>query len=159
MKYVIIFENLNNANWLLKNTSFSSSHEIKAFIPASNTECTKVIKFMPSDLTCKHLFYKLIISQYVLSVRRFRLPKGFPLQSVSLIFASNILPAQVSCGLCTLPVEKYIKPVLQCYKCKSFSHTTKYYKSNVVCLVCSQEHLYKDCTNVNKDNKDILRML
>ncbi|KAL0833112.1 hypothetical protein ABMA28_001222 [Loxostege sticticalis] len=132
---------------------FLSLHEVKAFIPASTSESTGVIKFIPTDLSCKHLFDKLISTQEILSVRRFtkKTPDGIvPLQTVTVTFSGNILPAHVSYGLCTLPVEQYIKPVIQCFKCMGFGHTTKFCKRNVVCSVCSQSHHFKDCTNKDK---------
>ncbi|KAL0882470.1 hypothetical protein ABMA27_000942 [Loxostege sticticalis] len=153
LRYAIIFDSPKNANSLLTNTEFLSLHEVKAFIPASTSESTGVIKFIPTDLSCKHLFDKLISTQEILSVRRFtkKTPDGIvPLQTVTVTFSGNILPAHVSYGLCTLPVEQYIKPVIQCFKCMGFGHTTKFCKRNVVCSVCSQSHHFKDCTNKDK---------
>jgi hypothetical protein len=153
LKYAIIFDNPKNANSLLTNKSFLASHEIKAFIPAYNSECTGVIKYIPTDLTCKHLFDKLISSQEILAVRRFtkKTSEGIiPLQTVSVTFSGNILPTHVNYGLCLVPVEQYIRPVMQCYKCLGFGHTTKYCKREVVCSICSEAHSFKECTSSDK---------
>ncbi|CAG9790271.1 unnamed protein product [Diatraea saccharalis] len=153
LRYAVIFDNAKNANSLLSNSSFLSLHEIKAFIPAATSECIGIIKYIPVDLSCKHLFDKLISSQEILAVRRFtrRTPDGIvPLQTVSVTFAGNVLPERVNYGLCLVPVEEYIKPVLQCYKCMGFGHTTKFCKRNIVCSICSESHSYKECTNTNK---------
>ncbi|CAH0401723.1 unnamed protein product [Chilo suppressalis] len=153
LRYTVIFDNAKNANSLLANSTFLASHEIKAFIPASTSECIGVIKFIPTDLSCKHLFDKLISSQEIFAVRRFtkRTPEGIvPLQTVSITFAGNILPEHVNYGLCVVPVEQYIKPVIQCYKCMGFGHTTKFCKRNIVCSICSESHSFKDCSNTDK---------
>ncbi|XP_063821225.1 uncharacterized protein LOC135071366 [Ostrinia nubilalis] len=153
MRYAVIFDNAKNANALLFNSTFLSSHDIKAFIPAATSECIGVIRYIPTDLSCKHLFDKLLSSQEILAVRRFtkRTPEGIiPLQTVSLTFAENVLPEHVNYGLSIVPVTEYIKPVMQCYKCMAFGHTTKFCKRNIVCSICSQPHSYKECTNANK---------
>ncbi|KAL0902064.1 hypothetical protein ABMA27_000024 [Loxostege sticticalis] len=153
LRYAVIFDNAKNANSLLKNSTFLLSHDIKAFIPAATSECVGVLKYIPTDLSCKHLFDKLISSQEILAVRRFtkRSPEGItPLQTVSVTFSGNVLPEHVNYGLCIVPVEAYIKPVVQCYKCMAFGHTTKFCKRNIVCSICSQPHSFKECTNVNK---------
>lgn len=46
----------------------------------------------------------------------------------------------VNYGLCLIPIEEYIKPLLQSYKCMAFGHTTEFYKRNIVCSICSESH-------------------
>ncbi|XP_072942951.1 uncharacterized protein [Epargyreus clarus] len=149
-KYAVIFDSAKSANALLRDSSFLNVNELKAFIPASTSESIGVIKFVPTDLSNKVLFDKLSSRQDILAVRRFmkKTHEGLiPLTTISVTFASNILPDHVNFDLCQLRVEPYIRPIVQCYKCMAFGHTTKYCRHNVVCSICSQAHYYKECTN------------
>jgi hypothetical protein len=147
-KYGVIFDNAKNANGLLSNSHFLKSHDLKAYIPASNAECIGVIKFVPTELSNKTLFNKLVSSQEILGIRRFtkKTTDGIiPLKTVSVTFAGNILPDYVVYELCALRVEPYIRPVLQCYKCMNFGHTSKFCKKTTICSICGGDHSFKDC--------------
>lgn len=151
-KYAAIFDNAKNANALLNNTNFLKIHEMKAYIPASIAESIGVIRFVPTDLSNKHLFNKLVSSQEILGVRRFMKKTGegiLPLQTVSVTFAGNILPEYVTYELCALRVEPYIRPVIQCFKCLNFGHMSKFCKKMTVCSICGQSHSYKECENID----------
>lgn len=151
-KYAVMFDNAKNANNLINNSNFLKNHEIKAYIPASEAECIGVIKFVPTEISNKKLFNKLTASQEILSIRRFtkKTPTGIvPLQTVSITFAGNMLPEYVTYELCALRVEPYVRPVLQCYNCMSFGHTSKFCKKATVCSICGNSHSYKDCDKPN----------
>ncbi|RVE42872.1 hypothetical protein evm_012490 [Chilo suppressalis] len=112
-KYAVIFDNSKNGNALLNNTNFLKNHELKAYIPASQAECIGVVKFVPTEISNKTLFNKLISSQEILGIRRFtkKTPEGIvPLKTVSITFAGNILPDYVTFDLCALRVEPYVRP-------------------------------------------------
>lgn len=46
----------------------------------------------------------------------------------------------------SLPVELYIYPTIQCYKCCRYGHTKVNCRSNPRCYKCSKDHFGENCT-------------
>ena len=61
-------------------------------------------------------------------------------QVVILIFLRSSVPQRVKINLVNFPVENYIYPVVQCFKCLRYGHTNKQCKGNKRCSLCSEEH-------------------
>jgi hypothetical protein len=65
--------------------------------------------------------------------------------AVKLTFGSQTLPDSVLIGYLNFKVTPYVDRPLQCYKCQGFGHSSKWCNAREVCLVCSGEHMLKDC--------------
>lgn len=62
-------------------------------------------------------------------------------QMVIVNFTGNIIPDKVRINLTYFPVEPYIQPVVQCFKCLRYGHTAKLCKSKTQrCKSCSEVH-------------------
>ena len=68
-----------------------------------------------------------------------------PTQTVVLTFDGQILPSRVYCFYSALPVEKYMYPTIQCYKCCRYGHTRTLCRSSPRCYKCGLDHPGDGC--------------
>lgn len=149
-KLKIIFKQATDANDLLSNEHSLEKIGIKAFIPASFVEKIGVIQHVSTELSNEELFRKLSGENEIVAVRRFMKKvdgEMVPLKTVTVTFVTGVLPQCIYLDHWRMPVNTYVPPVMQCYRCMKFNHTAKVCKNQQVCSVCSGDHQYKDCTN------------
>lgn len=147
-KIVVIFKLANTANNFLSNTAFLKKYNLRAYIPAAQIERNGVIRFVPTNISCKELYSKLSSICEIIAVRRFTKKVGqerVPLQTVSLTFLTNNLPDNVQYDLFSYRVFEYIQPLQQCYRCFKFNHSAKVCNGKQRCSCCAGDHKYTDC--------------
>lgn len=152
-KIAVIFKQYNTANNFLTNNVFLDKYKLKAFIPAAQIEKTGIIRYVPTNISNKELYYKLSSTYEIIAVRRFFRKvnnEKVPLQTVSITFLANMLPDSVQYDLFSYRVFEYIPPLQQCYRCFKFNHSAKVCNGKQRCSVCSGEHYYKDCDKPNE---------
>ena len=160
-KIGITFDLSNNANVFLQNKKLLDELNMKATIPAMDTEVTGVLTSVPTDLSNKKIFTMIGSSRGVIQVRRFmrrvRNDGGEvsyqPTQTVAVTFASTELPQYVYLDSWRHEVNVYIPPVKQCLQCMKYGHIAKYCRNSMVCSICSQSHHFKACTEDPKNAK------
>lgn len=76
-----------------------------------------------------------------------------PSQSVVLTFDSKDLPQNVTMFNVSLPVELYVFPTVQCYKCCRFGHTKNLCRSEPRCFKCSSSHSGDSCDKAEENYK------
>lgn len=148
-KIIVTFNQHNYANNLINNEVFLKNNNIKAYIPAQYVEKIGVLRFVPTDVSNKTLFQKLSSEFEIISVKRFMKKTNnvlTPLQTVSIVFLTDILPSYVYLDMWRFKVSTYIPPLLQCYKCLRFNHSTKICNGSQKCSQCAGDHLYKECS-------------
>lgn len=149
-KLKIVFKQATDANDLLSNVLALEKIGIKAFIPSAFVEKVGVIQHVSTELSNEELFRKLSGENEIVAVRRFMKKvdgEMEPLKTVTVTFVTDVLPQCVYLDHWRMPVNTYVPPVMQCYRCMKFNHTAKVCKNQQVCSVCSGDHQYKDCTN------------
>lgn len=157
-KIGIIFDKPSMANACLANQAFLDEFDLKATIPASPTEITGVITSVPINLSNKKIYTSLQGTSKIIYVRRFMKKMNIddkfilqPTTTVSITFASTVLPESVDMNLWRFPVSPYIPPVKQCFRCLRFGHIAKFCKNACKCSICGDSHNYKEC-NIDSKN-------
>lgn len=152
-KVGITFDLSNNANVFIQNNDLLDELDLKASIPAKDTEVTGVLTSVPSELSNKKIFSLIGSSRNVIQVRRFmrkvRTVDGSvsfePTQTVAVTFASTQLPEFVNLDNWRHEVKQYIPPIKQCLKCLRYGHIAKFCRNAEVCSICTGNHCYKTC--------------
>lgn len=154
-KIGVVFEKPTLANAFLGNSTFLTDYQLNASIPANSTEITGVVSSVPTDMTNKKIFEALSSNKKIICVRRIMKKVKIennkyvlqPTQAVAITFASSSsLPEHVYLKKWRLPVQVYVPPVKQCFRCLRYGHMAKYCKNNVRCSICTEGHSFKECT-------------
>lgn len=83
--------------------------------------------------------------------------KEVPRQLVSISFLGTALPREVVINSCIFPVEPFIYPVIQCYKCLRYGHMQQQCKGTNRCKDCGEGHegecpFLSKCIHCGSDN-------
>ena len=62
-------------------------------------------------------------------------------------FETNLLPEHVEFMWEIFKVTPFADHPWQCFKCQKFGHNAKFCTSNQKCVICSEDHSYKECPN------------
>lgn len=170
-KFKIKTNSLATANEIILNEGFRSLYKIN--VPYDLCEVKGVVP-IGSEYSEKELFdyvevkhkpeygiIEYIDEMTILEVRRLsrRCPDSIDpkrrvdIDKVVLTFSGSILPSHVKIDGIVYPVSSYTEPVLQCYKCFRYKHTTKACnKTKLLCRNCSKSHptndkINSDCTS------------
>lgn len=159
-KLKIITKSLKTANTIIKDEELRSLYRVN--VPFDLCEVKGVVG-IPVDYSEKEIFDYTNIKHKaefgfiehleklsVLEVRRNMrtvtdkesgAKSRVDVNSVVITFPGTILPSHVELDGLVYPVKSFIEPVLQCYKCFKFKHTTKSCrKKNMLCRKCSKAH-------------------
>lgn len=146
----IFFKERSNANNFLLNNNLLIANEWTAKIPYNNIETQGIIR-VPVDLSEEELLENLKTSVDILGVKRFmkKQPDGsfLPLRTVLVTFLSSSRPDHVTYEHMWFDVSEYIRPLLQCFTCYKFNHSSGSCKVNQVCSICAGSHNFKACTD------------
>lgn len=161
-KVGILFDKPTLANSCLANKTFLDEFNLKASIPAFTTEVTGVITSVPTNLSNEKIYATIKTSKKIIYIRRFMRKKEVdnkfilqPTTTVSITFATTVLPESIDLNLWRFPVSPYIPPVKQCFHCLRFGHLAKFCKNALKCSICGNSHNYKDC-NIDIKNATCL---
>lgn len=138
---------------LLNNMTKIGQHEVKVTKPPQTMSGLQgVISGVPLDTPEADILsalgkYKVISAQRITKKMNGGDQKTF---SVKLCFSGSELPEYVILGYCRYPVKIYVKPVIQCYKCRRFFHFANECRSKQRCARCGEEHATPECS-ANRD--------
>ncbi|KAH9360249.1 hypothetical protein HPB48_019833 [Haemaphysalis longicornis] len=125
---------------------------INALIPESYMKTLGKIKDVPIDYSDEDLL-EYLKERGVIAVRRQRTWKMNEDGSISMRPLPNVflqfrpdkpMPHRVP-RFTMYPVEKYIEPVVRCYKCQRYGHIARTCRGTLRCKTCSGPHDYKEC--------------
>lgn len=160
-KLKIITEDLNTANLLLKDKQFIDAYRVSVNFDDVETKGVVGIPFEDDDgssiseetifnnCQIKHKpefgFIPNIEEIKIVEVKRFikfsKEKQQTPLNRVMLTFTGKALPSHVLIDNIMFPVMSYKEPVLQCFKCFRYKHSTKACnKTQAVCRRCAKHH-------------------
>jgi hypothetical protein len=148
-KIMLVFKQASAANDFL-NDSCLQDNNMRAYIPASSVETVGVIRYIPKETSNFELFKKLTSDCEIIRVRRFTKKiegEMVPLTTISVTFAGTILPQYIYLDNWRYKVDKFIPPLMQCFKCMKFNHSAYHCRNEQVCSKCSGNHSYKECEN------------
>lgn len=156
----VAFNNFKDANSFLNN-SLLLENNYHAFIPSFNVIRIGIVRGVPIEWSPEEIIKNIstpIGCGKVVKVRRLNYktvvegtPVWKPTQSVVIYFDGRVLPKRIFICYNSLPVELYIFPTIQCYKCCRYGHTKLQCRSKPRCLKCGQEHTSESC-NAIEDN-------
>lgn len=141
------FINFQSANNFLKNKTLIEKG-YKIFIPYNFVTCKGIVRQIDADLTEEEIlkFCKANNGIEILQVKRLN-RKVFknnvviyePTGTVLFTFKGIILPRSINLYRLERPVNVYIPPVTQCYRCLRFGHTKNNCKGKERCFNCGEE--------------------
>lgn len=150
----VILNTAKSANLLVKHELLTSKKLI-SYIPKYFTQKKGIIRMVDTYLEEDYIQSNIVSSIKVVDVKRMtrrivdkdNQSKIIKRQMVILTFLGSDIPKDVKLNLCNFPVEPYIYPVIQCYKCLRYGHTNNQCKStDVRCKFCSGNHESHTCS-------------
>lgn len=156
------FKTAAEANSFVK-SDVAKKNSYNVFIPTYQVTRLGVTKGIPPHWSIEDILENITVPQgfgKVLKARRlnYRFNTGNsvewrPSQSVVLTFDSKDLPQNVTMFNVSLPVELYVFPTVQCYKCCRFGHTKNLCRSEPRCFKCSSSHSGDSCDKTEENYK------
>lgn len=134
---------------------FFPENEYVAFIPSFLTEKRGVVRFVDtsySESALRHLIDSDIPIKHVHRMNRaVRSDDGVtyvPRQIIIVTFEGLKIPQYIYINKVRCPVDAYIQPVVQCFNCLRFGHTSSQCKSRKRCKKCASDVTVdcEDCT-------------
>jgi hypothetical protein len=154
-KISIQFLSYLSANNFMNEEVLKSNNYI-AFVPSFLATRMGVIRRIPTDISDKDLIDNLVIPSGVgkiAKVRRMKYKKKVgeseewhDSQTVVVTFEGQVLPPHLYLFYNRIPVETYILPTVQCYRCSFFGHTKIQCRGKIRCYNCGGEHTGDKCT-------------
>lgn len=143
----VIFKSFNIAN-LLINHEIMCKNSLVAYIPKYYTHKKGIIKMVDTYFSEEYLKKAIISNIEVAEVQRMKRrvvkPDGqvefVDRQIIIVTFLGNNTPQNVQINLVNFKIEPYIHPVVQCYNCLRFGHTSRLCKGNARCKKCAKSH-------------------
>lgn len=149
------FSNYVDANNFINDPSLVNNN-YKVFIPSFLISRVGLIKGVPSDWTPEEIVSNISVPTgcgKIIKIRRLNRKvkvnenvSWVPTESVVVTFDGQVLPKRVFACYTSLPVELYIFPTIQCYKCCRYGHTKISCRSNPRCFKCGNDHFGESCT-------------
>ncbi|KAG5866739.1 hypothetical protein JTB14_003907 [Gonioctena quinquepunctata] len=153
---MITFKKIQEANKLLEDNHFLSSHKFRASIPNNIITSEAIIKDIDISLTKEEILdnLKTLDNKKILHVRR---PKkkinnsedeNIQFRDIPVIlvtFRGKIPPAKVYMYSCSFTTRNYYSPVIQCHNCLRYGHTKNLCKGKIRCPKCAGDHDRESC--------------
>lgn len=142
------FKSYNVANSLV-NHELIRKHKLIAFIPKFYTQKKGIVRMVDTFFEEDYLKNAIISETPVVEVKRMkRKVVNLETKESSLIsrqmiivtFLGNRIPDSIKINLVKFNVEPYFSPVIQCFKCLRYGHTSEQCRSNPRCQKCTKEH-------------------
>lgn len=154
-KAVIGFSNFIDANNFINNDTLKQNY-YKAFIPTHTITRMGVVRGIPADWTDDEVISNISVPigcGNILKIRRFKrkvINNGnsefVPTETVVLTFDGQVLPKRVYLCYNSLPVNLYIFPTIQCFKCCRYGHIKAQCRSVSRCFKCGSGHSGENCS-------------
>ena len=150
------FSSATQAN-TFKTSPILPKYGYKAFIPSFSVTKMGLVRGIPAEWSPEEIIqYVSFPGNYscpILKVRRLNFktmvdgkPIWKPSQTVVLTFDGQSLPSKIFVFYNALPVEQYIYPTIQCFKCCRFGHTKLQCRSKPRCFKCGDDHSAESCS-------------
>lgn len=152
----VAFSNSKDANEFLQ-SDLLHTNRFKAFIPSFNVTRIGLVRGIPTDWSDDEILANIttpIGCGKILKVRRLNYKVQVngtstwkPSQSVVLTFDGQVLPKRIFICYNALPVDIYIYPTIQCFRCCNYGHTKTLCRSSMPrCYKCGAGHLGESCS-------------
>lgn len=136
-----------SANFLIKHAVFSQNNLI-SYVPQHLVERKALVRNVDTSLTVQQLLEKVVSSVRVTDIKRLTRmitnEKGervsVPRQLIIVTFEGLVIPDYIFIDYVRCPVELYVSPVIQCFSCLRFGHSSKLCRGKKRCKICSDEH-------------------
>lgn len=150
----IICKTFETANNLIEHENFTKNNLI-AYIPKYYTHKKGIIRMVDTMFTEEYILKAVESNIHITEVKRMKrkiINDGTATyvdrQMVILTFLGNRIPDNVKINLVNFPVDPYFYPVVQCYKCLRYGHTSMLCRGKARCKVCAAENCSDDpCIN------------
>lgn len=148
----VILKSHTAANQLVV-SEIIKNNNLVAYIPRFFTQKKGVVKMVDTYFTEDYLKTAIQSDVEVIEVKRMYRKvfddkgesKLVPRQMVVVAFLGSTLPANIQINLTNFPVEPYIHPVVQCYSCLRYGHTSRMCKGSNRCKGCGGDHHIDEC--------------
>lgn len=152
-RIIAICRNCETANLLVESEELKTDHEV--FVPFSFISRAAVVRNIDVEYSEEELKDELESGQYkILSVNRMRrrmfkdgiITFGMS-ESVKIFFEGCEFPRAVYLWGVRLECEPFMPPLIQCYRCLRYNHTTRQCKGAKVCKVCGSKDEQHECNS------------
>lgn len=142
------FKSYSRAN-LLINHDVVLKNELIAFIPKFYTQKRGVVRMVDTFFAEDYLKNAIISDSPVVEVKRMKRKivnsetkavEYVNRQTIIVTFLGNKIPDSIKINMVNFTVDPYIYPVVQCFKCLRYGHTSVQCKGVFRCQRCSKEH-------------------
>lgn len=149
----VFFKSAAAANFLVGHQIFVK-HSLRSYVPQHLIEKKALVRNVDTSLTEAELKQKIISDISVTNVKRLMrmtldengMRITVPRQMVIVTFDGLIIPDHIYIDYVRCPVETYVSPVMQCFNCLRYGHSSKLCRGKKRCRVCGGEH-DGDCVN------------
>lgn len=147
----VIFKTFSSANDLVE-SELITKNDLVAFIPRFFTQTKGIVRMVDTFFTDEYLVQSIVSDVQVVDVERMMRrtvnERGESVavkrQMIIISFLGSEVPSEIVINSVLFPVERYIYPVVQCFRCFNYGHTAKLCKSSEKCKICgeikSEEH-------------------
>lgn len=160
-KVAVEFNSIDSANAFLDDESLSKAGYI-SFIPKYLSSRMGVLRNIPADMTEEDLLQQIstprsfgkIIKLRRLTFKTVEEGKNVwkPARSIVVTVEGKELPSYVYLFYNRIPVETYVLPTVQCYKCCKYGHTKLQCRGKEVCYRCSGGNHTGDKCHIEEEN-------
>ncbi|CAG9860868.1 unnamed protein product [Phyllotreta striolata] len=147
------------ANEFLDNDKLKEESKWESYIPASLVTSRGIIRDIDLSTSMEEIKNFGKASTKILDARRLnrrianqQTVEYVPSETVLITFEGKNIPNTVSINYYESRVKVYVGPVLQCFNCLRYGHSSKQCRSHIRCSRCGEEH---EATNCQKDIKCI----
>lgn len=143
----VFMKSAASANSLVGHQIFLK-HNLVAYVPQHLVEKRGLVRNVDTSLSEQQLMNKIVSDIPVVNVKRLTRPsvddKGnkvaVPKQWIVVTFSGMFLPEHIYVDYVRCPVETYVSPVMQCFKCLRYGHSSKLCRGKQRCRECGGEH-------------------
>lgn len=140
-RYKLTYKKPQDTEKILNSAKILKEYNYRAFIPKMLTETTGVINQIPTSLTEREIYEKIISTKKVIRVERIKRKKDDQLvntRSVKITVEGSELPRVVHLYGVPVKPEIYIYPVRICNKCWRIGHKAAACKGKQTCKRCGK---------------------
>ncbi|CAG9857383.1 unnamed protein product [Phyllotreta striolata] len=147
------------SNEFLDNDKLKEESKWESYIPASLVTSRRIIRGIDLSTSMEEIKNFGKASTKILDARRLnrrianqQTVEYVPSETELITFEGKNIPNTVSINYYESRVKVYVGPVLQCFNCLRYGHSSKQCRSHIRCSRCGEEH---EATNCQKDIKCI----
>lgn len=151
----VILNSFKAANELVGNKLLRDKGYI-AYIPTFFNHKKGIVRMVDTYFDEEFLLREIECDKKVTEVKRMKkrvvgengVAKLVDRQMIIVSFAGTTLPVSLRINGVNFPVEPYVYPVVQCFRCLRYGHTSKLCKNTTdQCHKCAEDHKGADCPN------------